>query len=105
MYEHLDNTALAHEYLQTKAQAKEWKDALKDMEVELDKRLGNGDELNVKGKLYRWAVSVSPTTKYKAVLDWLHGNVSPDVQVLIEEGKLMQAHTGTRTSKDLKPVK
>lgn len=94
---------VASEYLQAKAEAKAAKERVETLKKVMGRRAGSGP-INVGGILYQWVVSVAPTTKYKGLLDWLHDRVQPDVQVLIEEGKGMAEHAGTRTTQDLKPV-
>ncbi len=98
------NERLAEEYLDAKVRAKAAAEEVKVLEKALDERLGDGDEVVVNGVRHRWSVSVGKSVSYKKVLDWLHGLVTPDVQVLVEEGQAMPEHVGSRTTKSLKPV-
>lgn len=96
----LAETAAA--YLQAKAEAKAANDRVSGLKKDLDALMQDGDEISVLGEAYRWVVSVGKSPSYGKLVDWLYEVCTPDVGVLIEEGKAK--FTGTRTTKDLKPA-
>lgn len=97
----LEDTAAM--YLRAEAEAKEAAKRAKDLKDELDALMESGQEISVLGVPYVWTVSEGRSPKNAEFIKWLHSQVTPDVQVMIEEGQ--EAFVGVRVTKSLKPAK
>ena len=102
-YSDLSNEDLAYEYLMQLPKTKAAKDREEALKAELDSRLGHGDGVVVEGVPYVWVIELGNNPQYKSAIAWVHGQVGPDVQVLLEEAVLVTKGKDRQT-KSLKPA-